>query len=262
MNGANSFDAFARYYDADYGTFTDDIFFYQELARRTGGPILELMCGSGRLLLPLLEAGHAVVGVDVSATLLDLAHQKIYQTDRSAQATLAVTDVRNTLPKGPFAFAIVALNSFMHLDSTTDQLQVLRNIHDVLQPGGILVLDLFNPDPRELLRQSDNLVLDKTFTLPDNVSVQKWVAQSIDFATQISQVTFIYDEISPAGDVRRTTLPFTMRWLYHYELEHLLARTGFVLEGVYGSYDLEEYATESELMLTIARKDVSPTGIT
>ena len=261
MSDSYSFDAFACYYDADYGTFTDDFFFYQELARRTDGPILELMCGSGRLLRPLLEAGHTVVGVDISPALLDLAREKLSQPD-TVQAKLVLGDVRDALPQGPFACAIVAINSFMHLSSITDQLQVLHNIYKVLQPGGLVILDLFNPDPRELMRQSGQLILDKTFILPHDRRVQKWVSQSVDFATQTSQVTFMYDEISVAGDVRRAILPFTMRWLYRYELEHLLARAGFVLEQVYGSYDLEEYATESELMLTVARKGeaVTPVG--
>lgn len=260
MSGAHPFDAFVRYYDADYGTFTDDLFFYQELARRTGGTILELMCGSGRLLQPLLAAGHTVVGIDISPALLNLAREKLNQLN-ATQTTLVMGDVRDALPQGPFALAIVAINSFMHVESTADQLQVLHNIYEVLQPGGLLVLDLFNPDPRELLRQSGQLVLDKTFTLHDDICVQKWVSQSVDFVTQTNQVTFMYDEISVIGDVRRTILPFTMRWLYRYELEHLLARAGFVAEQVYGSYDLEEYATESELMLTVARKEEAETPI-
>ncbi|MEM8534893.1 MAG: class I SAM-dependent methyltransferase [Chloroflexota bacterium] len=253
MSDSHPFDAFVRYYDADYGTFTDDFFFYQELARRTDGPILELMCGSGRLLQPLLTSGHTVVGIDISSALLNLAQKKLNQLNTS-QARVVQGDIRNALPHGPFALAIIAINSFMHLDSTTDQLQVLHNMYEVLRPGGLVVLDLFNPDPHELLRQSGQLVLDKTFTLSHDICVQKWVSQSVDFATQTSQVMFMYDEISQVGNVHRTMLPFTMRWLYRYELEHLLARAGFVVEQVYGSYDLEEYTTESELMLTVARK--------
>jgi len=84
--------------------------------------------------------------------------------------------------------------------------------------------------------------------------VQKFVAQQANLAEQTSYVTFIYDEIGPTGTVRRSALPFTMRWLYRYELEHLLARAGFVLEAVYGSYDLDEYDSASDLLLAVARK--------
>jgi hypothetical protein len=73
-------------------------------------------------------------------------------------------------------------------------------------------------------------------------------------AAQTSHVTFIYDEIDAEGQVRRSALPFTMRWLYRYELEHLLARAGFALDGIYGSYELDDYSAESELLLVVARK--------
>jgi hypothetical protein len=65
----------------------------------------------------------------------------------------------------------------------------------------------------------------------------------------------MYDEIDADGSVRRTTLPFSMRWIYRYEIEHLLARSGFVIEAVYGSYDLDEFGSASELMLTVAIRD-------
>jgi hypothetical protein len=80
------------------------------------------------------------------------------------------------------------------------------------------------------------------------------VAQQADLATQTSRVTFIYDELLAEGQVRRRALPFTMRWLYRYELEHLLARAGFALEALYGSYELEDYSGASERMLAVARK--------
>ena len=250
----NAFDAFARYYDADYGDFSDDLPFYRELARRIGGPVIELMCGSGRVLGPLARTGLTVTGVDVSPELLMAARRNLDRAGGAAHATLAIGDVRAPLPGGPYALAIIALNSLMHLETSDDQLAALRNVHAVLGEGGILALDLFNPDPRELLRHNGELVLDKTFTLANGTPVQKFVAQSVDMAAQIASVTFLYDELIDRV-VRRTTLAFAMRWLYRYELEHLLARCGFAVEALYGSYDLDDYDSASPLMLTVARKE-------
>lgn len=251
----SEFDAFARFYDADHGAFADDAAFYHALAQRTGGPILELMCGSGRLLEPLARAGHAVTGVDVSPQLLGLARHKLANAGLLGRVELIEGDVRTALPTGPFALAIVALNSFMHLATVDDQLAVLRQVFHVLEPGGVLVLDLFNPDPRELLRHNGEIVLDKAFTLADGTPVQKFVIQSPDMANQQNHVSFLYDEIGTDGALRRTTLPFVMRWLYRYELEHLLARSGFEIEALYGSYDLDEYSSASDLLLTVARRE-------
>ena len=250
----SQFDAFARFYDADYGAVDEDLPFYRELAQRTGGPVLEVMCGSGRLLLPLARAGLRLAGVDVSSAMLSLARERLTAANLGQRVQLHEADIRERAPVGPFGLAIVAINSFMHLADTDDQLAALGHIHAALRPGGLLAIDLFNPDPRALAEHHGGLALDKSFTLADGTRVQKFVAQHVDLAAQTSHVTFIYDEIDAEGQVRRSTLPFTMRWLYRYELEHLLARAGFALDGVYGSYELDDYSTESELLLVVARK--------
>lgn len=250
----SEFDGFARYYDADYSDVTDDIAFYQELARRCDDPIIELMCGSGRLLLPLARAGHRLTGVDSSPTMLALARAKLADAGLSERVTLIEGDIRASAPAGTFGLAIIGLNSFMHLTTTADQLAALSHIHSALRTGGLLVLDLFNPDLRTLADAVGQLVLEKRFLLADGTAVHKFVSQQTDTAAQLSHITIIYDELDAEGQVRRSALPFTMRWLYHYELEHLLARAGFELTALYGSYDLDAYSGDSELMLAVARR--------
>ncbi|NTU82301.1 MAG: class I SAM-dependent methyltransferase, partial [Chloroflexales bacterium] len=71
----HTYDPFARYYDADFRDYLEDLPFYHELARRTGGPLLELMCGTGRVLLPLAEAGYSITGVDSSPAMLSIARE-------------------------------------------------------------------------------------------------------------------------------------------------------------------------------------------
>ena len=252
-NVAQPFDAFARFYHADYGDFRADLPFYRALARRATGRIIELMCGSGRLLLPLAHEGFAVSGIDISPALIEQARQTLEQAGYAERVALYTGDVRAPIPGGPYDLAFVALNSFMHLINVEDQIATLIQAHAALAPGGLLALDLFNPDPHELLQQHSQIVLDKTFALADGTAVQKYVAQSVDMAAQVIAVTFLYDEIA-GGSVRRTTLPFQMRWLYRFELEHLLARCGFALEAVFGSYDLDEYEASSPFMLAVAVK--------
>lgn len=250
----NEYDALARYYDADHASFDDDVAFYRELARRAGGRVLELMCGSGRLLAPLARAGHRVVGVDSSAAMVELARERLGAQGLLGRAELRLGDVREGLPPGPFGLAIVALNSFMHLTNTQHQLDVLANLRAALPPGGLLALDLFNPAARGLHDMDGALVLDRSFRLPDGALVQKLVAQSADAARQLNHVTFMYDEVGDDGVLRRTTRSFTLRWLQRYELEHLLARAGFELEAVYGSYDLDPFEAGADLMLCVARR--------
>jgi hypothetical protein len=105
------------------------------------------------------------------------------------------------------------------------------------------------------LAEYDNeVVFDKMFALEDGTRVQKFVAQQIDAAAQINHVTFIYDALTREGLVRRHSVPFRMRWVYRYELEHVLARAGFELENLYGSYELDPYRSDSEILLAVARR--------
>jgi SAM-dependent methyltransferase len=248
------YDALARYYDADHAAFDDDVQLYRELGRRGGGRVLEAMCGSGRLIAPLARAGLRVTGVDSSAAMLELARDRLGAAGLMGKVTLCRGDVREALPGGPFDLAIVALNSFMHLTTVADQLAALESLRAALVPGGLLALDMFNPSTRGLAELDGSMVLDRSFTLADGTRVQKFVVQRADMARQVNHVTFIYDELDREGRVLRTTRAFPMRWLYRFELEHLLARTGFEVDAVYGSYDLDEYEADSELMLTVARQ--------
>lgn len=250
----SDYERIARFYDADHALFAEDAPFYRELARRTGDPVLEAMCGSGRLLAPLARAGCRVTGLDDSPAMLALARERL-AAERLTRASVIEGDVRAPIPGGPYALAIVALNSFMHLATVDDQLAALASLRAALKPDGLLALDLFNPNPRLLAEYDNELVFDKSFVLPDGTRVQKFVAQQIDAAVQLNHVTFIYDEIGVDGLVRRHSAPFQMRWVYRYELEHLLARAGFALEQLYGSYELDEYRSDSDLMLAVARRD-------
>lgn len=247
-----NYDPFARYYDADFRDYHEDLPLYRELARRTGGPLLELMCGTGRVLLPLAAEGHTLTGVDISPAMLHIAAARLQASDVSAQVTLIEGDVRSlSLPEQHFALAFVAVNSFMHLEAVRDQLACLSNVRRALTRRGLLVLDLFSPDLHELLREDNRLVLDREYELDGN-HVQKFIAIDSDVASQLSRITYIYDETDPSGRLARRTMHFNLRWLYRFELEHLLARAGFSLRNLYGSYDLDEYVSGSPRLIAVA----------
>ncbi len=250
----NEYDAIARFYDADHSGFADDLPFYRELARRTGGRVLDVMCGSGRLTVPLAQAGLRVTGIDSSAAMIERARMRIAAAGVAARATLYHQDVRSAAPPGPYNLAIVALNSFMHLTTVEDQLAALAHISHALNPDGLLAIDVFNPHARNLADCDGELALDRTFRLDDDLLVCKFVAQRADLAQQINHVTFVYDELDGKGGVRRTVHTMALRWFYRYELEHLLERAGFAVEAVYGSYDLDPFLAGSDIMLAVARR--------
>lgn len=245
------YDRFAAYYDADFADYTEDVLFYREMARRAGGPILELMCGSGRLLLPLANEGLAITGVDHSAVMLERARHRLAAAGHQ-HVRLVEADVRHAdLPAAHFVLAFVAANSFMHLQTIPDQLAALQVARHALRRKGSLIIDLYNPDPNRLLNEDNRLTLEHCFVF-EGRQVQKLVAIDSDPASQLSYVTYLYDEIDAEGRLSRQHLQFTMRWFYRYELEHLLARAGFSVHSLYGSYDLEPYSASSPRLIAIA----------
>jgi SAM-dependent methyltransferase len=246
------YDPFARYYDADFRDYHDDLPFLREFARRTGGPLLELMCGTGRVLLPLAQAGFEVTGVDLSPAMLELARRRVESAGLGSQVTLIEGDATSVeLPANTFNLAFVAVNSFMHLQTTSEQLALLASVRRALTRKGLLVIDLFNPDPREMLREDNRLLLDREYEL-DGCWVQKFIAIDTDSSAQTSAITYMYDETDRDGRLSRRIMRFTLRWLYRYELEHLLARTGFMIRSIYGSYDLDPYLGESPRLIAVA----------
>jgi SAM-dependent methyltransferase len=248
------FDVYAHFYDLDYGELDDDLFMIEQFAARCGSPILELACGTGRVLLPLARQGYQVTGVDISAAMLNIARGKLVSEGLEKRANLVEQDIRQlTLDRG-FNLAFIAINSFSHLLTTTDQLSALAAIRQHLNPGGLLLIDLFNQDMSQLLDFRGQLVLDKIMHDPDNGhDLIKLRSETVDLAQQIIHVTFIVDDVDPKGHVQRTVFPFSMRYFFRGEVELLLSYAGFEIKAVYGSYDLDEFSGESDRMIAVAR---------
>lgn len=244
----------ADLYAIDFAEVQEDVDFYRSFAQHARGPIVEFMCGTGRVCGPLAADGHTVVGVDSSPEMLQIAQhtQKANQLDT---LSFQQGDIRTWQSETRFGLGIVALNSFMHLTEVDDQVAALTNIHRALQPGAHLVIDLFHPDMRALPDYKGDVVLDKRFSLPDGRIVHKFVSQWSDIAQQLLHVVFMYDINDVQTGIQRKSASFAMRYFWRYEIEHLLARTGFTLQHCYGSYDLDPFGSESEQMLIVAKRN-------
>lgn len=249
------FDRFARFYDLDFEHFQDDVALYQGFAEHTGGPLLELGCGTGRLLLPLARTGFDITGVDLSPRMLEVAQAKVDAARLGDRVTLVQADMREVQLPQQYRLAFIAFNSFMHLTSLEDQLEALRAWRKLLLPGGLLIIDVDHPDPHHLLEADGRLDLQGRWFDPNSgATVLKHMSRTLDAARQLQHVLFIYDEVFPDGQMRRTLAPFQARYLYRYEGELLLEKAGYSPQQVYGSYDLDPYSSESERMIFVARR--------
>jgi SAM-dependent methyltransferase len=196
-----------------------------------------------------------LTGLDVSPEMLARARAKLTASGVADRVKRVQADVREMQLDERFRLAYIALNTFMHLTAPDGQAKALRRIHAHLVPGGLLVLDLFNPHP-ELLDDADGrLVHDFTRPGPDEGAVStRFHSQRVDPARQILEITFFYDEQGADGRLRRTVAPFELYYFTRREVELLLESCGFAVESVYGSYELEQYWAGSPKLIVVARR--------
>jgi len=250
------YETMSRFYDLEHETITADVDLYLNFAHRCGSPILELGCGTGRVLVPLARAGYAVTGLDNSPAMLARARRRLAaQSPRvRTRVNLIQADVRDFALAQRYTLAFIALNGFMHLLTREDQLRALRCIHRHLVPGGTFILDLPHISPSLLVSSDERVTVHDEYRDPDTGQpIFKWVTGVVDQARQFQHVRFMYDQVQPDGVVRRTVVTFTLRYFFRYEVELLLDKAGFEVEGLYGSYELDAYEDPCERMLFVAR---------
>jgi ubiquinone/menaquinone biosynthesis C-methylase UbiE len=234
----------ARTYDAVYGPMrgsSGDAAFYRALAEERGGPVLEVGCGTGRVLLPIAALGLPCVGVDASAAMLAELRTK------SPPPNLTLVEGRMEsldLPGRQFRLVTAPFRAFQHMLDVETQLAALAGIRKHLLPGGSFAFDVFDPKLAWLVAPDDTERLDATFTL-GGVLTRRWSRVRIDRATQILHLTFRF-EPAPAGGPP-SAVP--LRWFHRYELEHLLARAGFTDLTFYGGFDRRPWQPEGETVV-------------
>lgn len=226
-----------------------DVAFFVEMAQESGGPVLEVGCGTGRVLIPTARAGIEIVGLDLSSYMLGICRERLTSEPEEVQARVQLieADMRDFQLARSFRLVTIPFRPFQHLTTVDDQLACLKQIHRHLTVGGRLILDLFNPFLPALV--SDNvgqeLGDEPDFTTPDGRRVvRRYRTVSRDLFEQINYVELIYYVTHPDGREERLVHSFPMRYLFRFEVEHLLARCGFQLEHVYADYDKSPYGSK------------------
>jgi SAM-dependent methyltransferase len=163
----SEYDSFARFYDLFFGQKDDDLAMYRDFALAADGDVLELGCGTGRLLVPLAQVGYHVTGLDVSRPMLDVAAGKIAQAGLQERVELVQGSLDDFDLQSRFSLIIIPINTFMHCYDLEQQLACLRCVRRHLLPGGQLVIDVFHPDFQSLLECDGRVVSEGTLVDPD-----------------------------------------------------------------------------------------------
>lgn len=253
MNDAYA--AIAPHYDLEFAEFDADVDLYLGYASYVGSPILELGSGTGRLLVPLAQAGYQVTGLDSSESMVSIAKKRLAEHGLN-QVSIdlgSMTDLDH-YPASHFRMVFSAINSFLHLESRDEQLTALREVRRVLHDDGILVIDLFHPTPAVLQSMDDQVRHDGHWDLPDGARLDRFSHRHLLLAEQRIETTLYYDRTTPEGQLSRQVARYTMRYIHRFEMEGLLSEAGYVLEGVYGSYSLDPLDDHSEQMIFVAHR--------
>jgi SAM-dependent methyltransferase len=235
--------------------------FYVHAAREYGGPVLELGCGTGRILIPTARAGMEITGLDGSPAMLKICREKLVKETAEVQSRVILVekDLRDFDLGRRFSLVTIPFRPFQHLLTVGDQLACLSCIHRHLKSDGVFILDVFNPWLEAIIEDNigKEFGSDEVKDLPDGRRVvrrNRMIAK--DRARQLIQSELVYYVTHPDGREERLVQPLIMRYLFRYEAEHLLARSGFTVEHVYGDYDKSPFGEKypGELILVSRKK--------
>jgi len=247
------YEQFAKYYDIWYEDFTDDIEFYRQMASSTGGPVLECMCGTGRLLVPLAKDGLEIAGFDLSYAMLDKLTAKLESLPDDVQENVRIghADIRDFECDRRFNLIIVPFSSFLHLLETEEQEVALRNIAEHLTDEGRVVMSIFNPK----LDRPEGLVRHRGTRVLKHGDIISWFeAQTFDHVRQTTTATYFFDISKQDKELRRVTTTTTLRYMFHREAVELMSRCGLDVVDTFGDYKQGPFSNESDIMVLVARK--------
>ena len=244
----------ARFYDAETGDKTDDLNMYSRLAAQYDGEILDVGCGTGRVLIHLARAGYKVQGIDNDRAMLDRLARKLTNMPQLLDnITYLQADVLSHEFDRQFSLILLTYNALMHFKEQEQQIALLNNLRHWLTDDGLLVIDLPNAAPAFASDDTDALTLERTFLeVETGHMIMLHSVSYIDRALQVLHVEWIYDEVDGDGAVKRLVAPHLLRYYFLPELTLLLERCGFAVEEVFGDAERGPYDAESERMIVYA----------
>jgi SAM-dependent methyltransferase len=242
-------------YDLYYSWLTDDIPFYVARAKEARGAVLEAGCGTGRVLLPTLEAGVDIDGFDIRPGMIE--HLKHKASGLGLTPRVSVADMRDfTMPRR-YGLITIPFRAFQHLLTTADQVAALRCMREHLEGGGALVFNVFFPSFDKMVQPDGEPVLEREFAHPESgLPVAMYATRQTDRVNQILRVEREVVESDARGYAAHTHRDrFSMRWTWKAEMELLLGAAGFSRWIVQGGFDGRPLEKDTDEMVWTAWKD-------
>jgi SAM-dependent methyltransferase len=254
-----SYNVTAKYYDAAYATKQDlvDLPFYLDLAKASGGPVLEIACGTGRVLLPIARENIDIDGVDNSLPMLRVlkSHIDNEPAEIRRRITLHEGDMRDFRLREKFPLVIIPFRPLQHMYTLQDQLRALATAAFHLQKNGILAFDLFYPKMELISAGVGQEIVDLEWQANSNSVVRRYFRKdSVDKINQVFSFTFIFRTYKGDKLVHQESEPFKLSYYSYPQLKALfrLARLEPVAE--YGSFAKTPLDNTAEQMIFLLKK--------
>ena len=213
------YDRIARIYDPWSVSVTEDVEFYVDEAVASGGPVVELAVGTGRIAVPTARAGIPVIGVDESPGMIAVARERAEQEGVAALVDLRLGDLREPPVDERVPLVTIPFRSLLHMPDEAEKLRALQGAASVLEPDGRLVFDVFAPS-REDIEETDGLWLER----------ERGIFERADWDEQARTLS-----LSVRSDEQSATMH--LHWLSPAEWNALLEEAGFEVETLYGWFD-------------------------
>jgi SAM-dependent methyltransferase len=233
------YDEIAGIYDPWSRSVTEDIGFYVDLALASGGPVVELAVGTGRIAVPIAEAGVAVIGVDSSPEMLAGARAAAKAAGVEHLLDLRLDDLREPPVDERVPLVICPFRSLLHMETEGEKMRALRAARSLLQPDGRFAFDVFAPSPEDIAETHDRWLERE----PSIWERARWDEGSRTLSLSVR-----------SADAEAT---FQLYWLSASEWLRLLERAAFAVEALYGWFDLRPYEGDED-MVFVVRKAGTP----
>ncbi len=256
-----SYSVAAKYYDGAYASMRDlvDTQFYLALAKEIGGPVLEIGCGTGRVLLPIARAGIEIHGVDNSGPMLgilkeNLAHES---PEVRARVTFYSGDMRDFRLNQTFPLVTIPFRPMQHMHTIEDQIRALKSAAAHLNEGGILAFDVFYPkfEVLHIGMGEERLEAEWSPASGPKTTIRRFFRKdAVDKINQNFTLTFIFRSYREGNLIREENDTIKMSYYTYPQLRALFLLAGLEPVAEYGSFDKAPLDNSSNEMIFLLRR--------
>jgi SAM-dependent methyltransferase len=232
---ASPYDAIAELYDPWSRSVTEDVGFYVAESRKSGGTVVELGVGTGRIAIPIAEKGKRVIGVDSSREMLAACRRRAQAAGVAELLDLRLGDLRNPPVEEHVPLVICPFRSYLHLADDGERIEALEAAHKALVPGGRLIFDVFEPKPDDIA-ETHGRWLERE---PEIFERAHWDEEARTLTLSVR---------GPEG-----AATMSLAWISRAEWQELLEEAGFVVEACFGWFDRSPYRAGEDMIFVTRR---------